>query len=331
MALISQCKFLAEFKDESLIDRVSNLDLEIGGNDRDIVFADNGYQMKQNQYLFLQDANLSISNAATISFWLFPKNLGRAKDPVTLDILPMRMPLLQIGPGLTNSSDEYAPTSTSLLIYEETLTGNQNRLVIILYSGGVQVYIAKSSAYDADIWHHLLCKYNGSTQTLTLFLDGLTVSLNSTGTVPATINGTTVGVWINRQSFNASYDVLRNTGIIDDLVILNSDLSDILEIQKIINLSPDFAVDVSYSDLEEVDFDILFEDPTAVKITDISDDRSYFYASRTDGRLLQGSPLLWQSRKDFSNENELSVVKKFGTGITQTNGFLNINNGTVRL
>ena len=102
-------------------------------------------------------------------------------------------------------------------------------------------------------------------------------------------------------------------------------------IQRATSLSLDYVLDSILSSYIESDLPILFDDPTAVKVTDMVDDGSYLFATRTDGVLLQGSPLLWTARKDYNNPNEASAINSFGSGATISGGYLKITNGTVKL
>jgi hypothetical protein len=331
MSFNSKARLLLRFADDALLDSVSGKEfLVVGGGG--VTIADGaGYQMKRDQYLYSPDAPLGVTNAMTIGFWLLPNNPGMAQHPVSKAVEGMQMPLLEIGHGLYDSNNSnYSPSSVAVLLFERAIADGRNEMVIQFTDGATGLpYAITTESYVAGIWHHFWIAWNGA--TVTVFLDGKVASVSASGTVPGTLNAFLAGVWVNRQSLPASYNVLRNGGVIDDLAILNTGENSPSVVQEAVNLSIDFVLDSSYSTLDEVDYAILFDDPTAVKITGMCDDGSFLYAAQTDGRLLQGSPLLWQSRREYSNSAESDVLKKFGTGITVVDGYLKITDGTVRL
>ena len=54
------------------------------------------------------------------------------------------------------------------------------------------------------------------------------------------------------------------------------------------------------------------------------------YLGRNDGKILEGSSLLWDVRKIYSNLNEVDLVDSLDENDI-VNGFLKINNKMVRL
>jgi hypothetical protein len=73
------------------------------------------------------------------------------------------------------------------------------------------------------------------------------------------------------------------------------------------------------------------------------DDLSYIFIGRNDGKIMRGSPLFWETRKSFSDEEEYNsggipkelqgtVVKDANGKIIEDNtGFLVLNKNTIRL
>ena len=73
-------------------------------------------------------------------------------------------------------------------------------------------------------------------------------------------------------------------------------------------------------------------------MTSSVNDMSYVYLGRNDGKILRGSPLLWESRKDYSNEKEadiLNVVYYSGSLVVDSNnvseGFLTLKDKVIEL
>jgi hypothetical protein len=331
MSFNSKARLLLRFTDDALLDSVSGKEFLVGGAGSVTVADSGGYQMKRDQYLYSPDASLGVTGEMTVGFWLLPNNPGMAQHPVSKAVEAMQMPVLEIGHGLYDATNAtYTPQSVAVLITERAIANGRNEMVIALTDATTGlIHTITTASYVAGIWHHFWIAWNGS--TVSVFLDGKAAVVSASGTIPATLNAFLAGIWVNRQSLTPNYNVLRNGGVIDDLAILNTAENTASVVQEAVNLSIDFVLDGSYSSLDEVDYTILFDDPTAVKITGMCDDGSFLYVAQTDGRLLQGSPLLWQSRREYSGSGESDVLKKFGSGITVADGYLKITDGTVRL
>ena len=60
---------------------------------------------------------------------------------------------------------------------------------------------------------------------------------------------------------------------------------------------------------------------------------SYVYLSRNDGKILRGSPLLWESRLTFANQGQLELlgIEEDENNFLTQNGFLELKSKNVRL
>jgi hypothetical protein len=290
-----------------------------------------GLGMKTGQWFALGNHALGVSDSMTIGFWLKPVNIGMAEQPITGAITPIRQPVLDVSVGsvdVTNS--EIDETKQPIVLHEETQRdGDTNKLRIIL--DGNSYCEALSEAYITDKWHQFWVAWNGSTRSLKLFIDGKEATTTITGSVPSSMDCVTTVCSINRIALDADYDLMMNTGRIDDIFILDECVVDLPTIQQGVNYELGYVVDTQFDNIDETALVIMYDDPTANRITDIYNDKTYLFATRNDGQVLRGSPLIWQSRKDFANDDESDVLESFGSGITQANGFLEIEEGTIEL
>ncbi|MCD6435970.1 MAG: hypothetical protein J7L15_06235, partial [Clostridiales bacterium] len=90
-----------------------------------------------------------------------------------------------------------------------------------------------------------------------------------------------------------------------------------------------------YKNRDFYDFNILFNDPDIVKVNSVINDVGFIYLARNDGKILRGSPLFWESRKVYSNNDESLVLNETVSDQADKavvdNGFMKIKKSIVRL
>jgi len=317
MAFISTLKFFAKLDQIPLIDAVSGNSLRVVGSGSASLLTDKlGYQMREQQHLQLTDISLNITNKASVGFWLNPVNPGVVRDPVSEDLKPLRMSVMDIQ---DLGGDEI------FLVHEETdKDGKNNRLKVIVDSNVTLL----SSKYTISNWHHFWIFYDGSAGSVKLFVDGKE-DQSSTSGVPPDLSTSVGTVNISRQALGTIFDVGDNTGGIDDVVVLNDAISSSATLKKIINTSTAYAFDTSFENNDEVDQGFLFNDPNAFTVTALVDDGTSLLASRTDGKILEGLPLFWETLRRFQDPEEASNLDIFGDGFSIENGSLVISGKAV--
>jgi hypothetical protein len=172
-----------------------------------------------------------------------------------------------------------------------------------------------------------------------ILIDGVESSLNNpTGTLPSSFEYSAIDVGINRiMEDSYDYNIANNFGIIDDIGFFNLQFDVESILPKLINEGLEEFADIDLRDREEFFQSNLFDDPTTLKVNAMIDDMSYVYLARNDGKILFGSPLLWESRKVFSDGNEDALLNDFVitedspiSAVVQ-NGFLEIKDSIIRL
>ena len=81
-------------------------------------------------------------------------------------------------------------------------------------------YQASSEQYATGYWHHLWASYNGA--TLTLYIDGKQQTLTESGSLPASLSGSSLDLYINHSLGGYDYNIAKNTGYIDDIFLFNT-------------------------------------------------------------------------------------------------------------
>jgi len=333
MAFISSVKMLLRFDNSSLMEEITGEQFLLSGNGPVDIRADgNGINLKRDQFIFRTGNVFGISNKMSLGFWLKSTHPGASKNPTTGNTDPMRTSVLDFGVGdIDPYSGQLEISEQTLIIHEIAHQDGTMKIKVILEDTLGAVYEATSESYLADKVHHFWFSFNGDTSEFKIFVDGVEQALFTSGSVPATINGTLVAFAINRLALVPRYDTLNHNGLIDDVIVLNDAVTSNATLQRIINYSVDYAFDTSFMDIEEIDYALFYDDTTPIAVTDAHDDGVFYYATRNDGKILRGSPLLWETRRDFSNDNETEVLDSFGTGVELVDGELKVTKGTIKL
>jgi hypothetical protein len=345
MVFESQVKLFLQFDDNTLVDSVTGeyFVLSDRSTNEVVTIQDDGfgYTMTQSQGILGVNWPLAINTACSVGFWFYPTYPGMAQDPDTDNVESMLMPLFSFGEAAVDPyTSKYEATNDVFVIHEETLEGGYSRIVVTFVDINGDVYTATTQGtYERDKWHFIWVAWDGVSSQISVYIDGSSQTLDETGSLPTMIDGVVSTVWINNipTTLSSGYNLLYNSATINDLIILNVEIANNKDIQQMINLGVERRWNDVTSNMNEIQFGILFNDPAAVKITDILFEGSHLYATRTDGRVLRGSPIMWQSRRDYANPGEADVLVKFSkdvgsvTGVEQSDGLLKIRNGTVRL
>jgi len=302
MSYISDLKLLIKFRNVSLYEEVSTTTLFTRGDSfGPTILPGGGYAMSNTQYLIGEGPGTKgyatdISNAMTIGFWLNPVNPGMATNPSTGAADAITMPVINF-----NNVGSYDVPIVD--IREETTVDGENKLVVSFNDGD---YVAKSEAYTPELWHYFWIVYDEV--SLSIHVDGKPHALDESGALPATIDGASLDLYINHSLEGYAYNVAKNYGYISDIFVMNVANTSEVDIQRVINDGIDYLVDDIYSSWYIEKSSIYFNDPDTIKVTSSVDDMSYVYIGRNDGKILRGSPLLWETRRTLANNGESDLL-----------------------
>ncbi len=321
---IDSLKLLLKFNNSSLTESVSQQLMQTVGSDTEVEVLPGGfgYQMKQNQYLEIENLSngkfqLDVGSDMTIGFWLNPVNHGFVSNPSTDEAEDIQMPIIDL---LKNGDNVIS-------IQETSREDGDNHLSININD---DEYIASTQSYEEGIWHYFWIVYRGS--DINIYIDGSLQTLqNISGTLPASIDISFFELFINNNINGFAYNKTYNAGVIDDLAIFNRSNFSIGDLQRIINNSIEHVADTDFNSFIIFDYGIIFDDPTTIRVNSMIDDMSYIYLARNDGRILRGSPLLWEVRRVFSNPEEENTIKNLSGDNKIENGFLKIANSIIKI
>lgn len=325
--LVNDLKLLLRFNSDSLFEEVSQTNMtKIGTSSISVLPDGGGYVMQNDQYLF-GDGILSngyfleIDNAITIGFLLLPVDPGIAVNPTTNLTSSIEMPLLTF----YGKDSDNAPFIT---ITEHSSESGKNSLKFSFYDGS---YSAFSEEYSTLDWHFFWITFNGS--SLIIYIDGKKQILQIAQIDPSinqdSFEASVLDLYINHRVDGYAWNVAKNYGIINDIFVFNTTKDNILDVQRTINDGTEFIVDDFFTSTFIEKYSIYYNDPETISITSLIDDMSYIFVGRNDGKILRGSPLLWEVRISFSDLEEIEAL-----GLTETfyqNGFLKLINKTIRL
>jgi len=327
-------KVFFKFESFPLRDELGSVTMQNVGSDTPLIVNGaygNAFQLRPATTLSFPFA-LKDKKQLSIGFWWTPVNMKPGINPNTGLNAYFRTPVISkasfafdLGSGLVSAQD------STFVIYEESREDNQNVMHILLESITGDQVVLESEAYEAGLNHYFWFTFNGAASQAKLFIDGKEVELEIIeGTsLPLTLNQTnSTQVEINNSAVGQN-GLLRNTyAVIDELYMEDKYIADSFKIARHINFGSEYELDAQLRNRDRVYTGFAFDDPTAINITAVYSNGTNIYAGRTDGRVFKGDRLLWRSRKDFANRDELNYVQ---TKFLSTESSVSIDDGALRV
>lgn len=329
---IDSLKFLLRFNNTStMIEEVSQTHVFPIGDDIVPNISESGYLMKDAQYLLGEGSasngyNSSITEEYTLGFWLYPISPGLAVVSGSTTLHSIEMPVITF---VDSSSSQHS----IIEITEHTQSSGNNSLKIS-ERGDYSVF---SEEYEPNKWHYFWITRNSN--GIQIFVDGIENTLqNESGTLETQLSAgleSFLYVYVNHNLDGYGETVAKNGGIIDDIFLLNIKNSSQTDIQRVINDGVLYVVETIYNTTNIDKSDIYMNDPDMITVNSMVDDLSYIFIGRNDGKIMRGSPLLWETRRSFADDEEYKSgnIPEDLKGARNTNdsGFLVLNQNTIRL
>jgi hypothetical protein len=273
---------------------------------------------------------ISPTTELTIGFWLKSTHPGMVTNPGDNSTKSLKMPVLS--KATFSVTTNIAVSSYTFLVWEETQSNGKNVLKVKI-KGTKNFVLAEatltSSEYEVGEFKHYWIVYKGSTSTFDLYVDTILDSgATTSGTVPTSLSVNVSTLAVNDNISGELWEVARNKGVIDDLVIFSSAKTSGSTITRAANKGAVYVADSTYVDIEEIDNAIVFDDPGTAQISAIHVNRGRIYVARTDGKLLRGTKLLWESRREFGNNAELDSLT---TVSKNSSGFVRVSAGSLKI
>lgn len=332
MAYTAETLFHLKFDAEPLMNSVTSSFFNAVGNTPKLVEGvfDKAWKMDDTIYVESSDP-IALSSAFTIGFWLKSVHLGVVTNPSTNATQPLKMPLLSkatflVGPTIS------APSYT-FIIWEESLVNGKNVMKIKIKGAGSD-YVATTSEYEVGYFKHFWLVYDGS--TFRVFIDTIEdFEMTETGTLPNGLPANSDELSINENVEGEAWEISRNRGTLDDLVIFDSAYMNVETVKRAANSGVLYVSDTSYLSLRELDQVAIFDDPGTATITAVHSKGDKVYVSRSDGKILTGTKLIWESRRNFGKEKEadsLTIVNQGDSGLfSVADGSMSLQEKIVRV
>lgn len=276
----------------------------------------------------------------SLGFWLRSIWLPPVLSLESNQLNYYRIPIINSSNISLNLTTSIYEASTGFCIFEESIENGKNQLYIFLDGQSGPVLLRSNKEYSTGDFHHFYIAYDGASSNLILYIDGKRVETTMVigSQIPQLIsidNLTPRTLRINDSAPGFSGLIRNNFGTIDELYFCNKYQGDSELVARHINFGSEF---VAFSDLfnqDQVTMMFGFNDPSSLDLQAVFSNGTNVYAGRSDGRLFKGDRLLWQSRRDFSNREEINFVRtkllSNESSVTVNNGSLRINQASVRL
>ena len=314
---------------------VNGEDLEVNLN----TAAGVGYQMKNSQYLEIENLNGFLGPSFIIGFWLYSKNPGII-HAANNTYSPLIMPVFAQGSSALLDGMMTPKNDCGLMVYETTQNNGKNKLIV--YIAGQTDYpytdtsaVITSSEYTTNIFHHFIIQHAvGIDRQVQIYIDGTKDSgTTTTGEVPYYINSSADNFSVNRYAIGPETHIASNTGVLDEFFVCTNYIS-VQEISRVVSKGVLYTFDSAFSQLEEIYQPILFDDPSTIQTTSVYSNKGNIFVGRSDGTLLKGSKTLWENRLEFSDQrliDNLTVITKDGNKPTILDGKLTLTNQVIRI
>ncbi len=334
-------KMVLKFEDLPLIEEISQQKVIIENNETP--FLENsifgkGLRMRPKSTLSFP---LLINNTSEFSFgfWLKSSWISPTVSPLTGGPAYYRMALCDKAIFTYANTKSFVNMSDgTFCVYEESIENNFNVLKIQLLDENGKVVSLKTSPYLTRVFHHFWISYYGPSKTLEVFIDGSPSNVFSEDGLPVPSrlkNSFNIPLHVNYSAVGYGSLLRNNSGLIDEFVFFNKSISDSFFLSRAINYGVEYIVDNSLKYTESLDYAFLFDDPTTVGIESILSNSKNIYIGRKDGALLRGERLMWQVKKDFLNDDEINILRKYiystDSLVSVENGFLKIYKASVRI
>ena len=316
--LDSDIKLLIKFNSSTFYEEYSQSFLTVKGPDFSPVISDTSYKMTIDQYLYGDGLYgvglpLEISDSATIGFWLYAVSPGMAVNEISGEAESITMPIFDF-------NDNSSSYKSIIKISEMSVDNDTNKLIFSLDDNN---YVAISDSYSVGDWHCFWIVFNGgSNNEVNIYVDGIESSLDETGTVSSFVEGSSLFLYVNHSLSGYAYNLSKNYGYVSDLFLFNTVKIDEQSMQSYINDGIDYITNTDLYDINIDKFSFYFNDPVTTTISSSVNETGFIYVGRDDGSILKGSPLMWETRRIFSDNIE--------SEISDESGILKVKNSTIR-
>ena len=226
----------------------------------------------------------------------------------------------------------------TFVIYEESLEDQLNRMYILLQNDDGSQSIWSSPPYSTGQYHYFWISYDGVQSRLSFYIDGVerNLTLEQGDGVPSRLYvSQNTQLRINESAIGKNSLLRKSYSSIDEFFIEDARQFDPSIISRHINFGSEYAYDAQLSRREKALFGASFDDPSAMSVSSSFSNGTNIYSGRTDGQVFKGDRLLWKSRRNFANRDELRYVKtsylSSESDVSVDNGSLKISKASVRL
>ena len=324
MSYLTSVKIFSKFENSLILDEISGSPLTYTGTTPVISAGHTGNALQMATGTSLHCSNsLGITNAFTIGFWLRPTYPGLAVSTAPA-ITPLKQALITEANFSYNSGTQVTTASPATFMIWETCTVSGAKTLTVNVNGTSLSATAVSGTYLPNVWHYFWIVYDGTVPRLRIYVDGTLSATVSGGSVPSTLIASSAQFAINDQVIGNGYEVTRNTGLLDEVFVMNTALDDTTSISRAANLGAEYVLDSSLTAYTETYGGAVMNDPQTIQVAGAASDNTDIYLGRSDGKLLRGYRALWQSRRTWASPNETQlVVDQYGTGnVAAPNGLL---------
>lgn len=324
MSLIDQSKYLLlEFNSIPVIEYGSSTMLDQTGEDALVLVPsvnDKGLLLPRNSYLSMSITSQyeNFRTNFSVGFWL--NSVYKQDIIVESQSLSVIMPVVSISSPFV-SNNFYDFNNGIFCISEKCVFTNFNLMILtILKEDGEKIHF-ESEIYETGSFNHFIFSVNSISKKVSLYMNGVESILTKTEeediSSPMGTSGSSE-LFINNSIFGSAFQYSRNTGIVDDLFLVNDNLDEVYKISKIISDGFASYLNEAAGIFSEFVFNaqLSFFQHTKVSppITSIGLSTGDLVAGTQDGLVLKGDSGYWNKKYNLSKESDLKQLSVVYSG-----------------
>ena len=253
----------------------------------------------------------------SVGFWLYSNSIPeRNINGVSFQT---KMPVIDITNAYI-SGNSFSVPGGILLIYEKCVFSEYNQMIVNVIGSNGSIYTYESEVYQTGIFNHFIISINMEINEIKMFINGVETILSAvSGSLPTYIGTSgSFDININKNIIGSIDEFEKNSGVIDDLFVIDEYIIENYIIKKIItNGFADSLNDItaSFSEFKfEASLSFLQEFSSQPAISAMEPFNSDVIGCTQDGYLLRGQNSFWNKVYNFASisANEDISIKIIG-------------------
>lgn len=265
----------------------------------------------------------------TFGFWLY--SVSKRSKVLDGSSISASMPVFDISNTSVNGLN-FNVNGGMILVYEKCVFDNFNQLQICLVGSDGSTYEFESELFETGRFNNFIIAINMEIDEIKLFINGVETvisSINGAGLPGSLGTNGSFNLNINKNIIGETVEFEKNSGILDDLFIINEYVTENYLIKKIISNGFKKSINDISSSFNEFNFNAKISFNQEIKInppvTCLDVFNTDIIAGTQDGLLLKGESNFWNKKINLGSTRSLNDIKIFKVAIDSSSSSSNLD------